>query len=178
MLRYFLRRLMLLPVVLFCLITLSYFVMRLAPGSPFTGERQMSAFVADPLSIRSDEDPLSWMLRLFQKSARDPLNTVWYELLAAARTDPDLRKAIIPIAEANFEQTRAFAASLPGAQNFPPELLPTHPGTRAAEGHSSDTSARSCGRVTEPLLGCHRLPEEPDAGVALQDCHGSRRRPC
>lgn len=41
MTQYIVRRLLLLPVVLFVLITLSFFMMKMAPGSPFSQERKM-----------------------------------------------------------------------------------------------------------------------------------------
>ncbi|MHC4601137.1 MAG: ABC transporter permease [Planctomycetota bacterium] len=50
MLAFILRRLLFMPLVLVILITLSFFIMRLAPGSPFTTEKNVSEEVLEKLN--------------------------------------------------------------------------------------------------------------------------------
>ncbi|MEZ6187446.1 MAG: ABC transporter permease [Planctomycetota bacterium] len=48
--RYLFKRLAQVPVVLFVLITLSFFMVRLAPGNPFSGEKKMDPLVQEALN--------------------------------------------------------------------------------------------------------------------------------
>ncbi len=54
--RYLLRRLITMPLVLFVLVTLSFFIMRLAPGNPFDSERTLPAAVQANLDAKYGRD--------------------------------------------------------------------------------------------------------------------------
>ncbi len=56
MLTFILRRLLFMPLVLLILITLSFFIMRLAPGSPFTTEKNVSDEVLQKLNEKYNLD--------------------------------------------------------------------------------------------------------------------------
>lgn len=57
--RAILRRLVYAPIVLFCLVTATFFLIRLAPGGPFSQERNLPPEVEDALNARFHlDDPL------------------------------------------------------------------------------------------------------------------------
>ncbi|NMN95034.1 TetR/AcrR family transcriptional regulator [Antrihabitans stalactiti] len=53
---------------------------------------------------------------------RDRINTVWFELLVAARTDPDLRTRLAPVAEAMLEEVEELGQRFTDDYGVPPEL--------------------------------------------------------
>ena len=68
MLRYVVSRILQAPVVLFLLITLSFFLMRFAPGGPFSNERQLDPEIEQALSAKYNLDqPLVVQYVLFLK---------------------------------------------------------------------------------------------------------------
>lgn len=72
-----------------------------------------------------DVDLLDRSLEWMQLGVRDPLNDVWVELRTAARTDPELRAAVTPVARATYADTEVTAASLPDSAHLTPEELHT-----------------------------------------------------
>lgn len=64
-------------------------------------------------------------IRALRDACRSPMNTVWYELLNAARTDENLRRALQPAAELFYQAIRATAARLPGVDALPKDLFDT-----------------------------------------------------
>lgn len=60
MLRYLIRRLLWMPVVLWVLITLSFFLMRAAPGGPFSGERKLPPEIEANLQAKYHLDQPVW----------------------------------------------------------------------------------------------------------------------
>ena len=53
---------------------------------------------------------------------RDRINTVWFELLVAARTDPELRTRLAPVAEAMLDEVEALGQRFTDEYGVPPEL--------------------------------------------------------
>ena len=70
-----------------------------------------------------DADPFATALALLRAACRSGTNTVFYELLVAARTDPALRRALRPSMRRYYDAIRRTAFAVPGADAFPPELL-------------------------------------------------------
>ncbi|MFZ2175252.1 MAG: TetR/AcrR family transcriptional regulator [Rhodococcus sp. (in: high G+C Gram-positive bacteria)] len=66
-------------------------------------------------------DPASMVdcLRLLRAACRAPINSAWYELLGAARTDTELRERIATVAVEYHAEIAAFARTLPAAANIP-----------------------------------------------------------
>lgn len=58
-------------------------------------------------------------LRLLRAACRAPVNAAWYELLVAARTDPELRAELAPMVARYHEEIVALGRSLPIAQRIP-----------------------------------------------------------
>ncbi|HET7691364.1 MAG TPA: helix-turn-helix domain-containing protein [Nocardioidaceae bacterium] len=58
--------------------------------------RHLAAF--DALEEEQEELTVEELLRFSRAEARAPINTVWFELLVAARTDGDLRARLAPVA--------------------------------------------------------------------------------
>lgn len=90
--------------------------------------RQHGAYAeaaASVLGSGEEVDILAVSLEWMQLGVRDPLNDVWVELRTAARTDPELRAAVAPIAQKTYADTELIAASLPGSEAFTPERLHT-----------------------------------------------------
>lgn len=61
MFRYLLRRLLWMPVVLWILITLSFFMMRAAPGGPFSGERSLPPEIEANVNAKYHLDEPAWL---------------------------------------------------------------------------------------------------------------------
>lgn len=57
-----------------------------------------------------------------RKEIRDRINTVWFELLVAARTDSDLRMRLAPVAEAMLKEVEALGQRVADESGVPPEL--------------------------------------------------------
>ena len=60
MLRYVIRRLLALPLVLLCVATLSFFLMRFAPGGPFDAERQLPPAIERNIRAKFHLDQPLW----------------------------------------------------------------------------------------------------------------------
>jgi AcrR family transcriptional regulator len=72
-----------------------------------------------------DEITLEECLRLLRAACRAPVNAAWYELLVAARTDPDLREALAPLAARYHAEILAMGRSLPVAAAIPEREVDT-----------------------------------------------------
>ncbi|MDP3891964.1 TetR/AcrR family transcriptional regulator [Nocardioides sp.] len=77
-------------------------------------ERFEEQFRAGGLSTVADQ------VRFVRSASRDRINTVWFELLVAARTEPGLRARLAPVATTLHQNVDALA-------------LITHPGSLAEE---------------------------------------------
>lgn len=65
-------------------------------------------------------DVVRTCLLLLRRACRAPMNSAWYELLGAARTDPALRDHLSPMAARYHAQIADFGRSLPVADRLPP----------------------------------------------------------
>lgn len=65
------------------------------------------------------------VVRLLRRATRAPVNAAWYELLVAARTDPDLRARLAPLAHRYHREIVEMGRVLPIAAAMPPEELDT-----------------------------------------------------
>lgn len=61
-------------------------------------------------------------VRFAREEIRDRINTVWFELLVAARTDSELRTRLAPVAEAMLKEVEDLALRVTGQYGVPPEL--------------------------------------------------------
>ena len=86
-------------------------------------KRQIEEFEARFARTTDVRDPLAAAVGLLRETCRSTTNTVFYELLIAARTDPDLRRAMRPSMERYYEAIRRTARRVPGTEAFPPEVL-------------------------------------------------------
>ncbi|WP_067691143.1 TetR/AcrR family transcriptional regulator [Nocardia jejuensis] len=73
------------------------------------GRRHIAAF--DTLLEHDTALPIIDLLRLTRAQIRHDTNTVWFELLVAARTEPELRSRLAPVAEALIKQVEEVAAA-------------------------------------------------------------------
>ncbi|MGW0021382.1 TetR/AcrR family transcriptional regulator [Rhodococcus sp. NPDC003382] len=73
---------------------------------------------------RSYESVLA-SLQLVRAACRAPINAAWYELLGAARTDAALRERLEPLAARYHAEIAEFAAALPVAARFDPQVFTT-----------------------------------------------------
>lgn len=83
--------------------------------------RQLAAFRAalEQLGEATVED----CVLLLRAACRAPMNAAWYALLVAARTDPELRRALGPMVERYHREILDLGRSLPVAATIPePEL--------------------------------------------------------
>jgi AcrR family transcriptional regulator len=64
-------------------------------------------------------------LRLLRAACRAPINAVWYELVAVARTDAALRALLSPMAARYHREIAEFARTLPVTEHISPALLDT-----------------------------------------------------
>lgn len=64
-------------------------------------------------------------VELLRAACRKPMNSVWYDLMAAARTHPELRERLAPFAETYYAAILDFARALPVAQRWEPEAFTT-----------------------------------------------------
>jgi AcrR family transcriptional regulator len=86
-------------------------------------ERQVASFERKWDAHRPEA--LYESLVLLRESCRSPTNQVFYELLVAARTDADLRRALRPGIERLFGIMRASARKVQALAALPPELFDT-----------------------------------------------------
>lgn len=61
-------------------------------------------------------------IRFARDEIRARINTVWFELLVAARTDPDLRARLAPVAEAMLKEVEDLALLVTQEYGVSPEL--------------------------------------------------------
>lgn len=73
-------------------------------------ERYIERFRA--LQGGQNQDWLMLSLELLRDNCRSPLQQAWFELLIAARTDPDLHQTLAPVWARNQRETIALAARL------------------------------------------------------------------
>ncbi len=64
-------------------------------------------------------------LRLLRAGCRAPINTAWYELLGAARSDAALRARLAPVAARYHAEIAALGRALPIAVEIPAALVDT-----------------------------------------------------
>ncbi|MFD1661501.1 TetR/AcrR family transcriptional regulator [Streptomyces caeni] len=81
---------------------------------------QHLAVVRRRLAQEPDRD-LRETLLLMRERHRHEANVVWFELLVAARTDPDLRKQLTPVAEQFFETITKVARDVPALRGLSDE---------------------------------------------------------
>lgn len=83
--------------------------------------RQLAAFRS--ALGRLGEATVEDCVLLLRAACRAPMNAAWYALLVAARTDPDLRRALGPMVERYHREILDLGRSLPVAGTIPePEL--------------------------------------------------------
>jgi len=64
-------------------------------------------------------------VELLRAACRKPVNSVWYDLVVAVRTDPELRDRLKPFAETYQAGVLDFARALPVAEHWEPEAFAT-----------------------------------------------------
>jgi AcrR family transcriptional regulator len=84
--------------------------------------RRHLALVRGQLAATPPED-LRAALRLMRARHRDESNVVWFELMVAARTDPELRERLSPVADRFFAEITAVARRVPALAALPDEVL-------------------------------------------------------
>ncbi len=89
------------------------------------GKRQMAHFEERWARQAESAEPLYDSLVLLRESCRSPTNAVFYELLVAARTDADLRRALRPGVERYFTEIRESARKAQPLAALPPEVFDT-----------------------------------------------------
>ncbi len=87
--------------------------------------RQIAAFEKRFWGDKDADPNLGAAIRRLRDACRSPMNTVWYELLVAARTDKELRRALQPAVKRYYAAIRATASRVPGIEAVPPELFET-----------------------------------------------------
>lgn len=85
--------------------------------------RQFDEFHAGLSAFGSNS--IEHCLILLRAACRAPINSAWYELLIAARTDADLRKRLVPFTVRYHRQIADLARTLPIADSIAPEQLDT-----------------------------------------------------
>ncbi|AWB90967.1 TetR/AcrR family transcriptional regulator [Aeromicrobium chenweiae] len=65
------------------------------------------------------------VVRLLRRATRAPVNAAWYELLVAARTDPDLRARLSLLADRYHREIIEMGRALPIAAEMPSDELDT-----------------------------------------------------
>lgn len=83
-------------------------------------ERQLTTF---SLHLRGTDGSLRDLLELIREASRDPVNSAWRELLAAARCDPDLRLRLEPTVTGYYARIVELARSQPALRQIPDESL-------------------------------------------------------
>ncbi len=61
-------------------------------------------------------------VRFARDEIRDRINTVWFELMVAARTDPELRERLAPVAEALLAELERLGLKLAEQYQVDPDL--------------------------------------------------------
>jgi AcrR family transcriptional regulator len=76
------------------------------------GQRILAAYRDHFLALRAQEEPLRLAMRLLRQTMRSPLNQAWYELANAARTNPNLKKAVAPLARRYYSDVAQLARDI------------------------------------------------------------------
>lgn len=92
-------------------------------ASEEVARRQITGFQAKLAALPAGERGFLVALRLLRDACRSPENTVFYELLVAARTNDELRAALEPGAARYREAIRASALRVPGVSSLEPALF-------------------------------------------------------
>ncbi len=92
-------------------------------ASEEVGRRQIAEFEARFAAMGDVADPIVAALGLLRDACRSPANTVFYELLVAARTDPQLAAALGPSTQAYYSAILDAAKSVPGVAQIPEAML-------------------------------------------------------
>ncbi|WP_394839706.1 TetR/AcrR family transcriptional regulator [Pendulispora rubella] len=87
--------------------------------------RQIAEFERRFWQAPLEEPSLHAAMRMLRDACRTPINSVWYELLVAARTDVPLRTALEPTIRRYYQAIRTTASRLPGIDSIPAELFET-----------------------------------------------------
>jgi AcrR family transcriptional regulator len=88
-------------------------------------ERHLDVFKARSSELAGADDPLVIALTLARDACRAPINTVWHELLLAARTDEELRGKLQPALRRFYERIDAIADQADLGRSYPPEVRRT-----------------------------------------------------
>lgn len=87
-------------------------------------QRQLAMATAGLARATASEDPIVATLQQIREGCRAPINAVFYELVVAARTDPELRGAMTGFGQRYAAAIAAAAQRAPVARQLPPDLLP------------------------------------------------------
>ncbi|RMI32741.1 TetR/AcrR family transcriptional regulator [Nocardia stercoris] len=87
--------------------------------------RHAQGFAAKLAAVPAGADPIAAALVAVREGTRGPLNTVWHELVVAARTTPELADKLRPLMRHAYELTGELAATVPGYEALPPEVRQT-----------------------------------------------------
>lgn len=85
--------------------------------------RQIAAFETKLAAVDETQQPIAAAIGLIRDACRSPINTVFYELLIAARTDAQLRQALAPSTAKYFEAIIGAAKQVPGVERIPADSL-------------------------------------------------------
>jgi AcrR family transcriptional regulator len=89
------------------------------------GLRQIAEFDERFSAIAAGPRTIGTALQLLRDTCRSPVNTVFYELLVAARTDAELRRGLKPGIKRYFATIAERARSVPGLEGIAPDLVET-----------------------------------------------------
>lgn len=87
--------------------------------------RQIEQFERHFATQKDGATPLYASLLLLRDACRSPTNAVFYELLVAARTDAELRRALKPNIDRYFSAIRESARRAAPLEQLPPEIFDT-----------------------------------------------------
>jgi AcrR family transcriptional regulator len=85
------------------------------------GRRHFAAF--DEFRAEGGSVEIVDLLLFARKESRDPSNSVWFELLVAARTDPELRERLNPVAVTLYDNIEARAAAAFAGRGIPSDVI-------------------------------------------------------
>lgn len=85
--------------------------------------RQVAEFDARFAGREPGRESVVEAIRLVRERARSPINMVWYELLQAARTDPELRERIEPALRRFAREIDARGRTWAKAAGYPPDRV-------------------------------------------------------
>lgn len=82
-------------------------------------KQEIDNFRKRTATLPAHAESLPLAVRELRKSVRAPTNRVWHELLAAARTDAELRLRLEPTTRNYIESVRNVFKQLPGVETIP-----------------------------------------------------------